>query len=650
VDQWLELSFKPIDASDNAIKCSVNDHNVCHYKSRNAESASSCAFLLPAGGSLVCEALAGSVTVLSATARDLARNLGPTLTPESKTCPPASTDGTLCDCSYTNSANHDMLISMGASNVDDVFNSFHCYVGGANVCAWGVNNGEKGWAGQCNFILPAGAEYWCQMQWGATAFPEVSALPLSGNSIFAASTQESAQLTVVVGTKHVMTGRAQSDVRRLFEEYQQVHGEVSVERFENFKRYIAMVDNHPTNGFLSHGSQLSPLAVLSREEFESTYRGCAKVDHVTNGSSGLTQEDLDSTPKEIDWRSKGAVTPVKDQGQCGSCWAFSTSGVLEGAWAAAGHGLESLSEQHLVSCDNNDGNAGCGGGWPYKAIDYVAQNGIDTEESYPYNSGSGTAPACAASSGTRAGIQVVKHATVESDEEVMAAWVAKNGPLSISIDAMTSIWWSYTGGIVSGCCNTQVDHAVLIVGFGEEDGQKYWLIKNSWSETWGESGYIRLERGSNQCGITYAPVGAIVSGEPTPPSPSPVPPSPSPLPPSPVPSPTPSSCPQDAQQVTVGGQVECLWTSGSGGLTIPSTAREYCGYVSQGYLGYTWDSSAGDYSCSPSARKSASGSTNFCVWEDGSLGVSIPSGSTADCDSLSEGRIGWRLPSASVWI
>jgi len=335
---------------------------------------------------------------------------------------------------------------------------------------------------------------------------------------------------------------------------------------------------------------------------------------------------------------------VKDQGQCGSCWSFSTTGVLEGAWAVAGHGLQSLSEQQLVSCDNKDGNAGCGGGWPYKAIEYVVSNGIDTEASYPYNSGSGTAPAC--TSGTRAAIQVVKHLVVKSDEAIMAAWLAQNGPLSISVDAMTQLWWPYTGGIMTGCCNTAVDHAVLLVGFGEENNKKYWLIKNSWSNTWGEAGYLRLEKGTNQCGITYAPVGAVVSGSPIPtPSPSPTP-SPTPLPtPSPTPSPSPSSCPADAQVVSSGGSVECLWTSGTGGLVIPQSAREYCEYISDGYIGYTWSSSDGDHDCSPSARKSASGSTNFCVWEDGSLGVTIPAGSTADCGSLSSGKIGYVLPS-----
>lgn len=302
-----------------------------------------------------------------------------------------------------------------------------------------------------------------------------------------------------------------------------------------------------------------------------------------------------------------------------------------------------------MSCDNNDGNAGCGGGWPFRAIDYVRANGIDTEESYPYNSGSGTAPACASSSGSKAAINVLDHTTLEQDEDIMAAWVAKYGPLSVSIDAMTQLWWAYTGGIMTGCCNTEVDHAVLVVGFGEEKGTKYWLIKNSWGESWGEQGYVRLERGTNQCGITYAAVGAVVSGSPTPP-PLPTPsPSPMPTPPTPVPTPVPPSiCPTDAQLVSTGGSQECLWMSGTAGLVIPSSAKEYCEYIANGYFGYTYQSSEGDFGCSPSARKSYNGGLVFCVWEDGAKGVTIPSGSSADCDSLAEGRIGFVLPSVEM--
>jgi hypothetical protein len=233
----------------------------------------------------------------------------------------------------------------------------------------------------------------------------------------------------------------------------------------------------------------------------------------------------------------------------------------------------------------------------------------------------------------------------------MAAWVAENGPLSVLIDAMTQLWWSYTGGIMTGCCNTEVDHAVLIVGFGEENGQKYWLVKNSWSNTWGEGGFVRMERGTNQCGITNQPIGALVSGTPTPPPPTPTPPAPTPTPPvptptPPAPTPTPGACPDDATYQ----DDECLWVNGTLGLVMPPNPREYCEYIDQGYFGYTWDLSSGDFDCVPSARKSSNGNTGFCVWEDGSLGMVVPSGARADCDSVSAGRIGMILPGSQALL
>jgi len=148
-------------------------------------------------------------------------------------------------------------------------------------------------------------------------------------------------------------------------------------------------------------------------------------------------------------------------------------------------------------------------------------------------------------------------------------------------------------------------------------------------------------------------ISASQSPSPAPePTPSPVPePTPSPVPPAPAPSPPPSpssSCPKDAREVEVGDRVECLWTSGIQELTIPPSAREYCDYISNGYFGYTWPSSDGDYSCATTARRSSNADTTFCVWEDGLAGVTIPQGSSADCDSLPEGRIGFVLPALLI--
>jgi len=316
--------------------------------------------------------------------------------------------------------------------------------------------------------------------------------------------------------------RPDGDLTRLFDEFQEKHGQVanSAVPFENFKRYVALVDNHPTNPPLVSGAELSPLALLSVEEFEAHYRGCSKArddSTVWIPNSGLTAIDVQNIESAFDWRDQGAVSPVKDQVQCGSCWAFSTTGLLESVWAVAGHGLQLLSEQELVSCDTADGNAGCDGGWPYLAVDYVRTHGISTMESYPYTSGGGDSGSCLKSSGTQASIQVNGFTIIESDESMMAAWLVKNGPVSISVDAMTDIWWPYTAGVISTCSGRDTDHAVLIVGYGAESNQQYWAVKNSWGQSWGEDGYIRLERGSNQCDITFQPIGAMVSGSPAPP-------------------------------------------------------------------------------------------------------------------------------------
>jgi len=649
-DQWVTMSFTT-SSTDEGLSCQTNAGEVCGFASKGNADESSCAFLLPSGDSLSCKATAGSPSITSLVAVPLVNQLTPTGERLKSTCPPETGHNTtLCDCTYKNPTNHDLIVSMNAMNADGKFNSFHCAVGSANTCAWGANNGESGAAGQCYFILPAGGEYGCWMQFGATAFPSVTILPLSGKSIFPASSVATHQeKRKTLGVSHIPATRSTIELQRLFDEFQSKHGPVDQARFKYFAQFVALTDTHPSNPVLRHGGELSPLATLSQDEFEATYRNCAKVEAGTMPEFGLTDADM-RTPTTVDWRTKGAVTPVKDQGQCGSCWTFSTTGVLEGAWSIAGHGLTSLSEQHLVSCDNKDGNEGCNGGWPYRAIDFVHKQGIDTELSYPYASGQGSVPACAASSGRMADIRVLKHTVVESDEAVMAAWVAKNGPVSVSVDAMTQLWWPYRGGILDGCCNHDVDHAVLIVGFGDSNGRKYWLIKNSWNENWGEQGYMRLGRGTNQCGITYQPVGAVVgSAPPSPPSP-PSPPTP-PTPPTPPAPPTPSSdCPSDAEVVSTARGKECKWVNGTGGLVMPPRPSEYCDYIAQGYFGYLWDKAQGSYNCPTSAHNSASSDSYFCVWSDGDVGVKIPKGSVADCGRVAQGQIGFVLPSDGTLV
>jgi cysteine peptidase B len=248
-------------------------------------------------------------------------------------------------------------------------------------------------------------------------------------------------------------------------------------------------------------------------------------------ASIVTPDMIKSAGKAVDWRTKGAVTGVKNQGQCGSCWAFSTTGGIEGQWFLAGNTLTSLSEQELVSCDTID--SGCNGGLMDNAFEWLMQSqqgAIDTEASYPYVSGNGQAPACS-QSGKVTGATINGHKDLPHDESQMATWVYTGGPLSIAVDATS--WQTYVGGIMTNCISDQIDHGVLIVGFDETNNPPYWIVKNSWGRSWGESGYIRVSKGSNQCLITSDPCTSTVGSGPAPPGPTP------PTPPSPPSPPTP---------------------------------------------------------------------------------------------------------------
>merc|ERR1711975_17313 len=214
----------------------------------------------------------------------------------------------------------------------------------------------------------------------------------------------------------------------------------------------------------------------------------------------------------------GAVTPVKNQQQCGSCWAFSSTGSLEGAMFVATGKLISLSEEDLVQC-NSITDHGCQGGLMDNAFNWVQQNGICSEAAYPYTSGGGTTGSC--KKGCSPVVSITGHTDVPSrDESALQAAVSKQ-PVSVAIEADKSAFQLYSGGILdNSACGTNLDHGVLVVGYGT-DGKDYWKVKNSWGATWGEQGYIRMVRDKNQCGIAQQPsypTGAKASG-PSPPSP-----------------------------------------------------------------------------------------------------------------------------------
>ncbi len=223
--------------------------------------------------------------------------------------------------------------------------------------------------------------------------------------------------------------------------------------------------------------------------------------------------DASDLPKSINWVDLGAVTPVKDQGQCGSCWSFSTTGALEGAYFLKYGTLDSFSEQQLVDCDNlkNGGrDHGCNGGLMDNAFNWIHKNGgLCSEADYPYVSGTTkTAGTCTTKCTVNANsaIDSFVDVTASSDTAMMSA-LAKQ-PVSVAIEADQAAFQLYKSGVFTASCGTSLDHGVLVVGYGTyTDGNDYYLVKNSWSNTWGDNGYIMLGRGSSynngdgQCGV-----------------------------------------------------------------------------------------------------------------------------------------------------
>ncbi|XP_031827232.2 cathepsin L [Nomia melanderi] len=220
-------------------------------------------------------------------------------------------------------------------------------------------------------------------------------------------------------------------------------------------------------------------------------------------------------PESVDWRESGAVTPIKDQGHCGSCWAFSSVGALEGQHFRTKGVLTSLSEQNLIDCSGKYGNNGCQGGMTDASFQYIKENhGIDTEESYPYEA---INDKCRYNPRNSGADDIGFVDVPANDEAKLKAAVATVGPISVAIDASHETFQFYSEGIYyePNCSSEDLDHAVLVIGYGtDEDGKDYWLVKNSWGTTWGDNGYIKMARNErNNCGIATAASYPLVGSQ-----------------------------------------------------------------------------------------------------------------------------------------
>jgi len=279
------------------------------------------------------------------------------------------------------------------------------------------------------------------------------------------------------------------------------HGKELFKRFTIFKSNldeITRLNENAARSGLNTKYGINKFADLSKDEFKGKYMGY--VPRSNNQVKVVEPITLNAPiPASFDWRTKGAVTPVKDQQQCGSCWAFSATEGVESAWFLAKGQLIQLSPQQIVSCDNNDD--GCDGGDLPTAFQYVQQSGLETNADYPYTSGGGNSGTCQYNSqDVVVHISGFKYATTTGNETQMQAASAANGPLSICVDAET--WQYYQGGVVTTGCGDSLDHCVQIVGWGTTGNTPYWIIRNSWGSDWGLSGYIWVERNKDECGVS----------------------------------------------------------------------------------------------------------------------------------------------------
>ncbi|UJR11424.1 hypothetical protein I4U23_015604 [Adineta vaga] len=271
-----------------------------------------------------------------------------------------------------------------------------------------------------------------------------------------------------------------------------------------WEKNLELVEEHNRQadlGLHTYRLGMNQFADLTNKEFVQLLNGFHSKD-VKEENEKFTLNPKIEIPDTVDWRDKGAVVPVKNQGQCGSSWAFSAVGSIEGLYAIKTGKLVSLSEQQLVDCSSKQGNMGCNGGLMNASFQYIQEaGGIEANESYPYKAVEKTCVFDA----SKVVVKLCGYGTISSgDEATLQQVVALIGPVATAVDAAHYSFQMYQSGVYDepACSSTQPNHGIFIIGYGNASGKDYWLLKNSWDKTWGENGFIRMSRNKhNQCAV-----------------------------------------------------------------------------------------------------------------------------------------------------